>query len=279
MNLNHKRRGAFTLLEVILASAIAVFLMVGLYIALDVQIRQAQAGREAVEKATLVRALFVRMSRDLSCSLTPLSAAKAAAAAPAATGTTGTTTATATTTDPEAELAIPLAAGVIGDDTTVAIFASKVAGSTDATDLDAGEDSGTPQPSDQRKISYFIGTVGDSTGLCRSEEKWTTSDAAQLSSSIDPDSENTIVIATEVQSMSLEYFDGTSWSNSWDGSTLGDDGVTPLGPPRAIRIHLWIKLGDAEAKEYRKTVSLLTGQLPPAAASTTPSTTTGGTTP
>ena len=51
------RRGGFTLLEVLLASALAVILMAALYVALDVQLRLADAGRESIEQATLTRAI------------------------------------------------------------------------------------------------------------------------------------------------------------------------------------------------------------------------------
>ena len=53
-------RPGYTLLEVLLASAIGVLLMGALYVAMDVQLRHAQAGRELIEQGTLVRVDFPR---------------------------------------------------------------------------------------------------------------------------------------------------------------------------------------------------------------------------
>jgi len=55
-------RQGFTLLEVLLAAAIGVLLMRLYYVAMQVQLDHAQAGRDAVEQSLLVRALLRRMS-------------------------------------------------------------------------------------------------------------------------------------------------------------------------------------------------------------------------
>src|SRR5216683_8261204 len=62
-------RKAFTLLEVLLSAAIGVLLMAALYVAMNVQLDHAQAGREAVEQSLLVRAVLRRMSNDITPSL------------------------------------------------------------------------------------------------------------------------------------------------------------------------------------------------------------------
>src|SRR3989442_944271 len=64
-------RKGFTLLEVLLAAAIGVLPMAALYIAMQVQLDHAQAGRDAVEQSLLVRALLRRMSNDIAPSLGP----------------------------------------------------------------------------------------------------------------------------------------------------------------------------------------------------------------
>src|SRR5882672_4173861 len=64
-------RKGFTLLEVLLAAAIGVLLMGALYVAMQVQLDHAQAGRDAVEQSLLVRALLRRMSNDIAPSLGP----------------------------------------------------------------------------------------------------------------------------------------------------------------------------------------------------------------
>src|SRR2546425_4503776 len=70
-NTLRRNRRAFTLLEVLLAAAIGVLLMAALYVAMQVQLDHAQAGRDAVEQSLLVRALLRRMSNDIAPSLGP----------------------------------------------------------------------------------------------------------------------------------------------------------------------------------------------------------------
>src|SRR5947209_8813225 len=69
---SQSRRGGFTLLEVLLASALAVILMAALYVALDVQLRLAEAGRQSIEQATLTRAVVQRLENDLSSGVGPV---------------------------------------------------------------------------------------------------------------------------------------------------------------------------------------------------------------
>src|SRR5262245_18767668 len=66
-----RNRRGFTLLEVLLAAAIGVLLMAALYVAMEVQLDHARAGREAVEQSLLVRALLRRMSNDIAPGLGP----------------------------------------------------------------------------------------------------------------------------------------------------------------------------------------------------------------
>lgn len=67
-------RPAYTLLEVLLATAIAVLLMAALYVGMDVQLRAVQAGRESVNETALVRNLIARMSADAVGTITPIAA-------------------------------------------------------------------------------------------------------------------------------------------------------------------------------------------------------------
>src|SRR6266404_4003591 len=66
-----KARAAFTLLEVLLASAIGVMLLAGLYVAVDVQLRQMHTGRRANEQTSLARGVLSKMAWDISGELAP----------------------------------------------------------------------------------------------------------------------------------------------------------------------------------------------------------------
>src|SRR5579871_5536301 len=65
------RRPAYTLLEILIATAVGVMLMGALYMAISVQLRHAQIGRDLVEESLLARALLARIDTDIRLSLGP----------------------------------------------------------------------------------------------------------------------------------------------------------------------------------------------------------------
>jgi type II secretory pathway pseudopilin PulG len=299
------RRGGFTLLEVLLASALAIILMAALYVALDVQLRLAEAGRESIEEATLTRAIIMRIEGDLSSGIGPVAppidnsaknsakgsgmggsgaggAGAAAGAGANATGggspnsgTGGSGSGTGSDTGAVTEAAttdiIPFTAGVIGTTDQLTIYAARVAGIGKNVD-----NSGSgPNPADARRVTYWI----TDKGLCRQELPWLTSQ--QVQNSTDPvmedgKDEKDYVIAEEVTQLQFEYWDGSTWQDTWDGRTLNADGITLLGPPMAIRVHFWLKLpgeepGQTVEKEFRHTIAIRSapGPMTPATTTTT----------
>jgi hypothetical protein len=105
-------------------------------------------------------------------------------------------------------------------------------------------------------VIYWLGS--SSNGLCREEDTWITSDTVEDSTQPDTGNESNYVIAPEVTNLQFEYFDGTNWNDTWDGSTYLTDGVTVMGPPMAIRVHIWIATGKGdESKEYQKVIAIL----------------------
>jgi hypothetical protein len=93
-----------------------------------------------------------------------------------------------------------------------------------------------------------------------------------------------------VTGLSFRYFDGVGWVDTWDGTALGADGKTPIGPPRAVEITLSIRPAGADSndtaavKQYRHVIAVNAANAQPTMADdtgtgTTGSTTTGGTTP
>lgn len=274
------RRSGFTLLEVLLASLISVFLLGGLYVAFDVTFRQTQEARNLVDTAARQRAVFNKMAQDLSMTLSPLppksggnssgtapasTSTASSATTPTATGTTGGTTATATpsttastdTTSSDATAAaadVPFQAGVIGSDFQMTIFVSRVpfalGDANTFARIQAQDGDGTGTGSDLVRVTYWMAN-GGSGPLCRQERPWVTADGVRDSTDPDTSDEAGDVIVDDVTAIQFEYFDGSSgsWTNSWDGSTPGADGVTPMGPPRAVRVTLTIDLPGARPND------------------------------
>jgi prepilin-type N-terminal cleavage/methylation domain-containing protein len=260
------RRNGFTLLEVLLASVLAVVLMAALYVALDVQLRLAADGRDAIEQATLVRAIVQRFETDLSGTVGPVappvgttaptsSTAPPTGTDPAATGEAVTEAATQTDT-------IPFQSGVIGTADSVTLYIARVAG------LDKNQDSSgeVPTPADFRRVTYWL----TDKGLARQELPWVTSQQVQTSTDPvmeDGKEEGDYVIAEECTQLAIEYWDGSTWVESWDGRTLNDDGKTLKGPPMAIQIRFWLRVPGPERgvmieKEFRHTVAIRSGPGP-----------------
>jgi len=241
-----RRRPGFTLLEVMLASALAVVLMAALYVALDIQLRLAVSGRDQIEQATLERAITQRFETDLVNVLGPV--------APSVSVTAGatTTTATAPTVTEEGEIitdaasttdTIPFQAGVVGDAGTLTIYVSRSSKTAEGQ-------------ADIRRITYWM----TERGLARQEIPYVTSE--QVANNVDPVIEDDkeaedYVIAEEVTGAVFEYWDGGAWAESWDGSELGADEKSPKGPPSAVRVRLTVTApGRTDPKEIRHVIAI-----------------------
>lgn len=294
-HLSGKRLG-FTLLEVLLSAGIGVLLMGALYTAMSMQLRHAQAGRDVVEQSLLVRALLTRMGNDVQMNLGPVTPAQPAQSTSTATTATAqaapTTTGTAATTDPAATSTtttsatttamttgtsvVTLNIGVQGDSSQLTLVISRL-----PRDANYGVE-GQPTVCDIRRISYWLAGNGG-TGLCRMENKQVTAEDVDSAVPGNVPDENQYVIAEEVKSLQFQYFDGSSWLDSWDGTEPGADGMTPKGPPLAIAIIIGVpppgKLdsdGDYELKTFRHVVSIPTANGTGGTATETTTTSTTG---
>ena len=110
--------------------------------------------------------------------------------------------------------------------------------------------------SDIRRISYWF--VSDSANGGLAKQEVTSATGADLATT-PPDVENasSLIIAPEVKNVHFEYFDGTDWQSSWDGTTMPGDGMTPIGPPAAIRITLTLRSRDGlHTTDYQHVVAL-----------------------
>lgn len=269
-----RRRPGFTLLEVLLASAIAVLLLAGLYTAFDATLARMDYARETSANADLNRAVINRIAVDFTGTLGALppksgggipSTSGTSSSSSSSTGTTGTTSSSAssgastasssttsstssttgevtdeTSPDAQQQLAanLPFQAGVIGTSTQVSLFTSRL--SPWLTDKNATIDPNSVQFGDLRRVTYYLGTTG---GLCRQEKPWVTADGIGNSAEPDRSSEASDLVAKEVIDASFEYYDGGTWQSEWDGSQPAVDGSTVQGPPRAIRVTLTFSNG------------------------------------
>ncbi len=280
-------RRAFTLLEVLLSAAIGVLLMAALYVAMNVQLDHAQAGREAVEQSLLVRALFRRISNDVTPSLAAAppsvssggmsSGGGAAGGSSPATTASGATTATtagsgagAASSNPSSSTAstsVP-ALNLQGDSERLILWVSRI--SSDLSPLLTNQ----PVASDLRRVVYWMASSG---GLARQEIKLATSDDALVTVPPNVPDEANFVIAEEVQSVTFRYFDGTAWQDSWDGTQAGSSSGSPMGPPLAVEITMVVatpssqsQAGDnSNVKTYRHVVAIPTANGTSSAPSST----------
>jgi hypothetical protein len=98
---------------------------------------------------------------------------------------------------------------------------------------------------DQRQIQYFYNESGGQRGLYRQDIPLPLTYQGQANIVVPPETagttdEGVVLLAPEVRSITFECFDGANWQTTWDGTQLGQDGVTPLGPPLAIRVTMTI---------------------------------------
>ena len=283
-----RRRPGFTLLEVLLAMGIGLVLLGALYVAVDNQLQNTQAGREIVEQSTLARALLTRMGNDITGTITlsdpgrfrnakssssssSANAAAANAGSASASGSNPTDTGAGNTT----VITVPL--GLVGDSATLNLYVTR----TPREVSDTRSDETPPPVSDTRRISYWLVGGGDTPGggLAKMEVQPITSDDVAMNLPPGVDNEDKYIIADEVRSLKFSYFDGMNWNDTWDSTQPGADGVTPIGPPRAVKIEIEVPgLGgpDAPRKHYTHVVAIGTANGTTAQSQSTPG---GGTSP
>jgi type II secretory pathway component PulJ len=264
-------RPAYTLLEVLLATAIGALLLVGLYSALEITMRNAQAGRDKVEQATLARSLLLRLANDVSSNLQAAVPSKSGGSSGqgggsgqggAAGSTSSQSSSSATSSTSGGSVSglggtVAFNMGVQGDSTHLFLFSSRVPRELDPS----WQGDAVPTVSDLRRITYWLSSLG----LARQEIKLATSDDAQNLSTDLPD-DPALVVAEEVKSLTFQYFDGTNWQDSWDGTqTPASGGNNPQGPPQLIAITIGLAIpgssddsAEPKLKTYRHIIAIPT---------------------
>jgi hypothetical protein len=297
------------LLEVMLAASIGVILLWALYSTLGAHMKNAEIGRDLAERSTLARAVMNRMSDDIGACLNLDDAARfrysadakaygigqsssSSSANTANSSTTNNSTtnnsstnnstngSTNTTTNATGASAVTLPMGVMGDTTQLTVLIGKAP--REVWQADPNAQLGL---SDMRLVSYWY---VPGMGLCRQEIKPVTSPDAF--SQLPPNAPNDpgLVLAPEVTDLQFRYWDGSAWQDTWDSTTPGADGVTPIGPPLAVEITLSLtkpRPADAgddyqepEPETYRHVVAIATANGTTVMQQPASSTTTSGST-
>jgi prepilin-type N-terminal cleavage/methylation domain-containing protein len=145
--------------------------------------------------------------------------------------------------------------GVQGDATHLSLYISQLPGEVFQNYL--SQNQSQVALSDLRRVNYWL--AGNGGGLARYEEKVATTQETLTPGVFDPGSvsEQDCVISKDVVDLSFQYFDGTQWNDTWDGTQVQADGITPMGPPQAIAINLKMRRVGAPpgAADDQQTVS------------------------
>ena len=278
-----RRRAAFTLLEMVLALAIGVVLMLGLYLTLDLFFKSVESGRTNIEQAQVTEKVCSKFTTDVighrpmlpnptsgNSGSSSSSSSTSGTGSTSSTGTTGSTSGsssgstmgssgTGSSTGGAASTAttsgtFPYNLGVQGGTDYCSIYIGRVPRSNFQVDTANSNTSNSqntqPTDSDLRRIDYwFVYGDSDNSGLARQEVVMVTNtdDINNMPPGIAD--EASYIIAKEVIAVTFEYFDGTSWQTSWDGTLPGPDGVTPVGPPLAIAMTISVGRSDVKTTD------------------------------
>ncbi|MFO0879277.1 MAG: type II secretion system protein GspJ [Gemmataceae bacterium] len=159
-------RAAYTLLEVLLALAIASLVLVAVYAVVGYQLRQTQAGRDVIEQASLARAVLNRMHADVSSTIglgeparfrnqgddTSDSSSSSSSSSSSTTSTTGTTSSSGSTTGGSGTPSTGASSSTSGTSTT----------SSSTNTSSPSSSSTTGQSTTQSAIQLPLGLIGSS---------------------------------------------------------------------------------------------------------------------
>jgi prepilin-type N-terminal cleavage/methylation domain-containing protein len=295
-------RQAFTLLELILALALGALLLSALYFAINTHLGLMGVGRKLLSQNAVSQVVMKKFTEDIGSQIAPTIPKQSSSSSGGGSGMTGgastggSTTASSTgstgstsgSSSGGTSNSILFNLGVQGDESTLTLYASRY-GKPSNNPVDTTDDTvEQPLRSDLRRIYYFYSDAGGQRGLYRQEIKVATSDQAlDATTTPNPGDDGVTLVAAEVRSLAFEYWDGTAWQQTWDGTQLGQDGKTPLGPPLAIAVTMTIAPSGkgAEAddqnnwKSYRHVVSILTANGIGSNSAVTTNSSTGGTSP
>src|SRR3990172_2357040 len=157
------RRTGFTLLEVILAAALSLVLMLALYAALRLHLTMAQRGSEQVAKAQTARAALERIALDVRAIVPPAPVKGSASSASNATGPSSSTSSGSSSTEPASSasgtetesVSHRTAFGMMGGSDWIELCVAVLAPNLDDAELAAVEGS-VAQASNLLRVRYSL---------------------------------------------------------------------------------------------------------------------------
>lgn len=264
---------AYTLLEVLLSLVLTSLVLLCVAMAIDFQLRIADAGRTRVEEAQLARVLLHRIADDIRSAVMadPLGLAELTAqqGGSTAAGQSSETAADetdapdeadtpdeaeSTTEEPGEEMpdgsgdstdslvphAVP---GIYGDAEWLQVDIGRPTRARRPAELTSEEDLTLSPTGDLKTVAYYVAAADDSVsldatepsgGLVRRELDRAVTAWASEQGSVEQLQVGETPIAPEVESILFRYSDGVDWYEAWDMEENG-------GLPRAVEITLGLR--------------------------------------
>jgi prepilin-type N-terminal cleavage/methylation domain-containing protein len=241
----------FTLLEVVLALAIAVIVLGLVGMAISLQSRAVDARRGEIEQAQLARAVLERIATDVRgmvrydpqdvsdieslAALESLSSGGEGGRAKAAEALKAIGEEDAPEQEIATSIAPPTEPGLYGDQLAMQVDVSRLPRMDQYAFADTETTATTDHLSDVKTVAYYIApTTADSPGgLVRRELDRATARWASENNNLDSLNQNEKVLAEEVRYIEFRYHDGNQWLSEWDSEELAG---LPLAVEIAIRV-------------------------------------------
>ena len=257
----------FTLLEVILAIGLTTLLLAAIYSALDLYWKYTTIGHAQVERAQIARAIFQKITHDLHC-VTYVQQITEEESTDSSEEEDEIEEIPVTNPD---EAYTTANIGVYGDAQSLVLHTSRPARQPLLFSQSMSESDSTNSQSDLLSISYFIaaagseglqGVVGDrfrsasengvaTQGLARLEGDRLAMINADESANLEELAEQSQLLASEIDNLQFQYFDGIDWLEVWDSIEYGTI-------PQAVKVTIGFR-NDADQGVIKSINSKING--------------------
>lgn len=263
-------------------------LLGGLYFAVDIQVKTTRTGREVVDEAMVARAVLDLIARDIESTITlnhPFKFRKGGATFSSNTSSSDSTTdssgsdsggsagtsssdSSGSSSDSSQETvasSVYLPPGVVGFPDALNLYSRKAPVVTDSKNPLGGPGG----HGDLRRVCYYMARVGTpEEALVRYEVSQPLSPEG-LNTGLMPEDDTAPVVAEEVRAVRFQYHSGPggAWTEQWDSRSMDYDDLTPIGPPRAVRVEVDIEMPARPGEEpvsrtYSRVVVIPVGNVP-----------------